>query len=172
MTHGNAKGQWVKNETNANIKAQITKLEQQVKYCQDKIKWYEEELDRREQEVPLGVPLKDIVRAIVFDTYKFGFTSENSRFLFSKRLNEYVKFLQQLAKGEPFDIQVLLPLLKKGWVAYCPISRSWFWTNEIPRRTSDTWETALGTVTILSWIGGFNLKPAENWETSLQECGI
>lgn len=167
MTHGNVKGEWIKNETEGNIKAQIAKLERQVKYCQDKVKWYEKELERRKQEGPLGVPLEDIVSSSFLDMYKFGFASEMSRFVFAIRLNDYVKALQKLAKGEQIDIQVLLPLLRKGWVAMDG-NGQWYWYECKPEHNLRVWTAEKPAF----YLSSFNIKPAENWETSLMECGL
>lgn len=150
------------------LSAKIEAIKAERERTANALKRYEEELERREQEVPLGVSLEDMALAAVFDTYKFGFTSENSRFCFSVRLNDYVKFLQKLAKGKPISIDILLPLLKKGWVAMDK-NGNWFWYKNKPGVLKDNWMKD-------DWyfykLPMFNLKPAENWKDSLMECGI
>ena len=132
------------------------------------LKRYEEELERRKQEVPLGVPIEDDVSPDVYGAYHFGFESKESRFAFSIRLNDYVKSLQKNSKGEPIDIAVLLPLMKKGWVAMDKDGR-WFWYQYKPIKTTDKWGQSYF---VLKELFSFNIKPAENWETSLMECGL
>ena len=84
--------------------------------------------------------------------------------------HEYWKKQQQkLAKGEPIDIRALLPLLKKGWVARNKDGR-WFWYEYKPFKGKDFWSSDGSSK--MAFIGGFNIKPAENWETSLMECGL
>lgn len=48
-------------------------------------------------------------------------------------------------------------------------SGDWYWYEKMPRKTSAGWEFGDFHYRILS---GFNIKPAENWEESLQECGL
>lgn len=61
--------------------------------------------------------MEDETISICCGSYRFGFASEESRLVFSVRLNDYIKLLQKNAKGEPIIIQTLLPLLPKGYVA-------------------------------------------------------
>ena len=136
------------------------------------LKRYEDELERKKQEVPLGVPLPDKDGAPFIGVYELGFSSEKSFYTFSERFQNYVTATRDNAKGEPIDIQVLLPLLKKGWVAY-EKEYGWVWFNNKPfilmgTEEDKTWSSK-GSFGI---IGGFKLKPAENWEESLQECGL
>ena len=166
MTHGNPKGEWVMNETKANIEAQMAKLEQQVKYCQEKIKWYQEELERRKQEGPLGVPLEHLMEAKFVQNYMYCFASEKSLKIFDCRLATYVEALQKLAKGEPIIIDALLPLLRKGWVAMDK-NGEWHWYEEKPNCTSHEWLAGKCV-----YLYCFNIKPADDWETSLMECGL
>lgn len=133
------------------------------------LKRYEEELERREQEVPLGVPLEDKTLADWFDSYTFGFASEESRFIFDRRLKDYVKALQKLARGEQISIAVLLPFLKKGWVAMDK-NGNWYWYSEKPIILENSyWSASKGHNYS---INGFNFKLAEDWRNSLMECGL
>lgn len=129
------------------------------------LKRYEEELKRRKT---LGVPLEDKMLADYFDNYTFGFTSAESRIVFGGRLRDYVEALQKLAKGEPISIKALVPFLKKGWVAMDK-SGNWYWYSEKPKQDLDEWIRSSGFVERLS---PFNIKPAENWGTSLMKCGL
>ena len=168
------------------LSAKIKAIKAEREKMANALKRYEEELEKRKQEVPLGV-LCDGKFCVNFNGAICDFSNEHSveemEYNIFNTIESAQKHREMLldwrkdgllanAKGEQIDIKVLLPLMKKGWVAYCPISRSWFWTNEIPRLVTGTWEKALGTISIVSWIGGFNIKPADDWETSLMECGL
>lgn len=150
------------------LEEKIVKIKAERERTAEALKKYEEELERRKSEEPLGVPLEDIMQAHVVGVYKYFFASESSKLVFDKWIKEYVKALQKLANGNQIDIKVLLPLLEKGKVAFCPNSRSWFWTNETPQLMDDTW----GISGNFNWIGGFNIKPADDWRESLMECGL
>lgn len=76
--------------------------------------------------------------------------------------------LQKLAKDEPIDIKALLPLLRKGWVAMDE-SGFWYWHKNKPSKREKEWRAKDD---IAGDLVAFNLKPAENWETSLMECGL
>lgn len=131
------------------------------------LKRYEEELERRKQKVHFGVPLESFYGGEFFGTYSYCFASKESERTFNGRLEDYVEALQKLTKGEPIDIQVLLPLLKKGWVAMYK-DGTWCWYEEKPQIHRDPWNN--NSFYIL--LSCFNIKPAENWEESLQECGL
>lgn len=131
------------------------------------LKKYTEELERRKQEVPLGIPLPDKDSAPFVGVYELGFPSEKSFFTFSRRFQNYVTATRDNTKDEPIDIKVLLPLLRKGWVAM-EESGNWYWHSKKPEQHQVEWVSA-ESVRSLS---AFNLKPAENWEDSLMECGL
>ena len=133
------------------------------------LKKYEEELERREQEAPLGVPLESNLYGGIMETYSFCFSSYKAKTVFDGRLNDYVEALRELAKGEPIDIKVLLPLLKKGYVAMDALG-VWRWYQEEPDRSICEWKN-YGVVPS-ERLSAFNIKPAENWEESLMECGL
>lgn len=133
------------------------------------LKRYEEELERRKHEVPLGVPLESGQFAGILGTYYFGFASDKEKRVFDGLLKDYVEALQKITKGEPIDIRALVPLLKKGWVAMDK-DRRWHWYVEKPH--IEKFYFCWNTGSPAACIGGFNIKPAENWETSLMECGL
>ena len=156
------------------------------------LKKYEEELERRKQEVPLGVPAErkayaeayfvnctgDVINQPldpndtgdkrIFNMFDV-FTTESSAERHVEMLLAWRKALVASSKGEQIDIQVLLPLLKKGWVAKNKDGR-WFWYEYKPFKMTDLWSSEGSSE--MAFIGGFNIKPAENWETSLMECGL
>ena len=154
------------------LSAKINAIKVEREKTANALKRYEEELERRKQEVPLGVPLPDKDGAPFIGVYELGFSSEKSFYTFSERFQNYVTATRDNAKGEPIDITVLLPLLKKGWVAY-EKEYGWIWFKNKPfilrgTEKDKTWSNE-GSFGI---IGGFKLKPAENWETSLMDCGL
>ena len=151
------------------LSAKINAIKAEREKTANALKRYEEELERREVGLPLGVPAEDNEPAHCHSTYMLNFNSTESQVVFSERLRGYVKALQEIAKGKPIDIEVLLPLLKKGWVAMDK-NGDWYWFKEKPyiEKYYYSWNTG----SPVSFIGGFNIKPAENWEESLQECGL
>lgn len=138
------------------------------------LKRYEEELERRKNKNWL--PLGDVLYSANYELVDFfcvelkmETTFENySCFLkyldFLKAIN---KALVANAKGEPISIEVLLPLLKKGWVAMDGRNNTWFWYDSRPEIGDGIWRNACNQA-----LSAFNIQPAENWETSLMECGL
>ena len=151
------------------LSAKINAIKAEREKTANALKRYEEELERREVGLPLGVPVEDNEPAHCHSTYMLNFNSTESQGVFSERLRGYVKALQEIAKGKPIDIEVLLPLLKKGWVAMDK-NGSWHWYKEKPYIEKYYYSWNSGSP--VCFIGGFNIKPAENWEESLQECGL
>lgn len=177
--------------TKEELEEKIVKIKAERERTAEALKKYEEELERRKQEVPCGVPCKlkskmyyflnsknEVVCPTTLDNKWDAldrqsacnvFESYESAEKHSEMLLDWRKDgLMANANGNPIDIKVLLPLLEKGKVAFCPISRSWFWANETPQLMDDTW----GIHGNFSWIGGFNIKTADDWKTSLMECGL
>lgn len=169
-------GQYTVDELSAKIEA--IKAEREKAY--NTLKMYEEELERRNNEVPLGVPANGewyvswngVVSPTSFakanEEVGFNsFSSEESAQKHSEMLKEWRKALVANAKGEPIDIKVLLPLLPKGWVCMNEAC-SWVWCKEKPELINNNWTT--------NWkwncLTPFNLKPAEDWRNSLMECGL
>ena len=147
------------------------------------LKRYEEELERRKQESPIGVPCQGIFH---LDSFSYpvsdecrntdleynlfnAFSTVESANKHKEMLLSWRKALVANSKGEPIDIKVLLPLLKRGWMAMDK-DRRWHWYSEKPyiEKFYFCWNTGSPA----AYIGGFNIKPAENWETSLMECGL
>lgn len=153
------------------LSAKIEAIKAEREKTANALKRYEEELERRKQEFPLGVPLEDETLSNVFRIFGFSFASEDSAKIFEGRIKDYVEVLQKLAKGEPIDIQALLPLLKKGKVLYSPYDKKWKWIEQkaIVYEEEHGWFIKMSQVLPLE---GFNLKPAKNWEDSLMECGL
>ena len=96
------------------------------------------------------------------------FLSKESAEKHAEMLLAWRKALVANSNGEPIDIQVLLPLLKKGWVAMDK-DEDWYWYSDKPTLTGCFWNCNVG---LCNRIGGFNFKPAENLEDSLMECGL
>lgn len=107
------------------------------------LKRYEEELERRKQE------------------------ASQRRLDISNLYEDWLKSLVAISKREPIDIKVLLPLLKKGWVAM-DYNKNWYWYEVKPIHDSDVWMAGKPAF----YLSAFNIKPADNWEESLTECGL
>ena len=154
------------------LSAKIEAIKAERERTANALKKYEEELERRKQEVPLGVPLESGQFAGILGTYYFGFASDKEKSVFDGILKDYVKALQKLAKGEQIDIKVLLPLLKKGYVAM-DSDEQWFWFKNKPVQEELRWIPAkTPTYSDLWSMRIFNLKPYCNWKDSLMECGL
>ena len=98
-----------------------------------------------------------------------AFNSKESAEKHAKMLLAWRKALVENSKGEPIDIKVLLPLLKKGYVAMDALG-VWRWYQEEPDRSICEWKN-YGVVPS-ERLSAFNIKPVKNWEDSLMECGL
>lgn len=159
------------------------------------LKRFQEELENRKQEFPLGVPMeiKKPTKVIIVDAGgedRFliadpkdnfdkplcdmlnTFPSRESAKKHAEMLRDWRKEgLVANAKGEPIDIEVLRPLLKKGLVLFSPYDKKWKWVDNktiICPEESD-WFLQGGKVVTIE---GFNLKPADDWENSVMVCGL
>lgn len=175
------------------LSAKIEAIKAERKKTANALKRYEEELERRKYESVLGVPIinvsqyktlywlngagipckenTDLADDVQLRQWSFlnVFHSKESAEKHAKMLKEWRRDgLVANAKGEPIDIQVLLPLLPKGWVAMDK-DEEWFWFECKPRPTTAFWDFEEG---YCNKISGFNLKPAEDWQNSLMECGL
>ena len=167
--------EYTADELSAKINAIIAEREKTA----NALKRYEEELERRKHEIPLGVPCDgkfyvDWKGAAQEDedeeASKVNFNSFNSKESAEKHaemLLAWRKALVANSNGEPIDIQVLLPLLKKGYVAMDKCG-NWYWYEVKPKCRSDVWTAEKPDF----YLSAFNIKPAENWEESLMECGL
>ena len=148
------------------LSAKINAIKAERERTANALKRYEEELERRKQEVPLGVPIGGAISR----SSLLWFQSKESADKFDNEyFTNFIKALQDIANKNPIDIKVLLPLLKKGWVARNKDGR-WFWYEYKPFKMTDLWSSEGSSE--MAFIGGFNLKPADNWEDSLMECGL
>lgn len=172
------------------LSAKIEAIKSERERTANALKKYEEELERRKQEVHLGVPFipknekiywfindrgnvydsTNENTPIDYETIEFlsSFHSKESAQKHAEMLLAWRKALVSNAKGEPIDIKVLLPLMKKGWVAMDK-NGNWYWYSERPELRDRHWSFGGGNGFNLSC---FNIKPAENWENSLTECGL
>ena len=150
---------------------ELTKKIEAIKAEREKtanaLKRYEEELERRKQEGPLGVPLEVPMDCAISRAFLLCFQSKESADKFDNEyFTNFIKALQDIANGNPIDIKVLLPLLKKGWVAMDK-DGTWRWYDKKPYIFQFSWKY----ISLLR-LDVFNIKPVENWETSLMECGL
>lgn len=163
------------------LSAKIEAIKAERERTANALKKYEEELERRKQEVPLGVPCDGNFcvnfngtmcnfndKHSVEETEYNMFNTLESAKKHREMLLAWRKALVANSKGEPIDIKVLLPLLKKGWVAMDK-DEDWYWYSDKPTPTGCIWNCNVGCN---NRIGGFNIKPAENWGTSLMGCGL
>lgn len=97
------------------------------------------------------------------------FTSEASAKKQAEMLLAWRITLVANAKGEQIDIKVLCPLLPKGWVAMDKFGL-WSWFGNKPILDSHDWINDY--VIPPERLSAFNLKRAEDWKTSLMECGL
>lgn len=168
------------------LSAKINAIKAEREKTANALKRYEEELERRKQEVPLGVPCDTCNQGYYFvdgvgDVCNYPYLSENLRKNLnffpsyksakkhSEMLLDWRKALVANAKGEPIDIRFLVPLLKKGWV-WMQDDRRWYWSKEKPEIFSNAWR--IWNDGYYTSIFAFNLKPADDWKTSLMECGL
>lgn len=164
------------------LAAKIKAIKAEREKTANALKRYEEELERRKQEVPLGVPTDDNFCVNFNNTicdfsckhrleemdYNIFNTFESAK-KHAKMLLAWREALVANAKGEPIDIQVLLPLLPKGWVAMDE-KGWWSWFCDKPILTENGWvymSSVYGEIYPFS-----NLKPADDWKNSLMECGL
>ena len=155
--------------------AKIEAIKAERERTANALKRYEEELERRKNKnwLPLKEEVNFTINKLTLSTacieikVREGFYDEDSFHKYLSALKATRKAWFDNSKGEPIDIKVLLPLLKKGWVAMDK-DGTWYHYEERPRIHQDSWINDSNC----KFLVGFNLKPAENWEESLQECGL
>lgn len=169
------------------LSAKIEAIKAEREKTANALKRYEEELERRTCNIPLGVPVyasdRNVYILDIGGTVINGkinpesrtakllstFETKESAEKHAEMLLAWRKALVANAKGEPIDIEVLLPLLPKGWVAMDK-DEEWCWfpiLNAKPEIRNGQWMSG-------DWenLNAFNLKPADDWQTSLMECGL
>ena len=157
------------------LSAKIKAIKAERERTANALKRYEEELERRKNKnwLPLKEEVNFTINKLTLSTacieikVREGFYDEDSFHKYLSALKATRKAWFDNSKGEPIDIKVLLPLLKKGWVAMDK-DGTWYHYEEKPRIHQDLWINDSNC----KFLVGFNLKPAENWEESLQECGL
>ena len=160
------------------LSAKIEAIKAEREKTANALKRYEEELERRKHEIPLGVPCdgkfyvdwRGAVQEDEEEASEVNFNAFNSKESAEKHaemLLAWRKALVENSKGEPIDIKVLFPLLKKGYVAMDE-DKNWYWHPVKPKHDSTVWIAEKPGAYLLA----FNIKPAENWETSLMECRL
>ena len=156
--------------TQQELEDKIKAIKAEREKTADALKRYEEELERRKQEFPLGVPLKGMTYEMPYEAVSRSFikwfSCEASADKFEEYFVNFVEALQDIAEGKPIDIKVLLPLLPKGWVAMEKFGK-WYWFKCKPViDVTDEW--GYGGKMLYA----FNIKPSEDWRNSLMECGL
>ena len=165
----------IENYTADELSEKIESIKAEREKTANALKRYEEELERRKNKNWL--PLTSVFYSAKYESVDFFHVEFKTETIFNDYscFDKYRAYLEALnkelvanAKGEQIDIKVLLPLLRKGWVFYQGNINAWLWSDNKPTATNIRWEYEGEFYPIY----GFNLKPAENWETSLMECGI
>lgn len=157
------------------LSSKINAIKAEREKTANALKRYEEELERRKNKnwLPLNEEISFTTNQLTLDTscieikVREGFHNKDSFYKYLSALKATRKAWFANSKGEPIDIKVLLPLLKKGWVAMDK-DRCWYWYDEKPYASQSSW----GYNSICAYLDVFNIKPVENWEESLQECGL
>ena len=165
------------------LSAKIEAIKAERERTANALKRYEEELERRKNKnwLPLNEEISFTTNQLTLDTscieikVREGFHNKDSFYKYLSALKTIRKAWFANSKGEPIDIEVLLPLLPNGWVAMDK-DGDWYWFSEKPILNPNYWEIGRGfhisTNNCCGKIKPFNIKPAENWEESLQECGL
>lgn len=155
----------------------IASIEKERERTAKALQEYKEELERRKS---LGVPVGEVIYSAAYRsegtlfaelTMKMEFNSFNSFCKYRNFLVALNRVLAANAKGEPIDIKVLCPLLKKGKVLYSPYDEKWKWVEQEAVVFAEEHGWYIKKSQVLP-IEGFNIKPAGNWEDSLRECGL
>ena len=156
------------------LSAKINAIKAEREKTANALKRYEEELERRKNKnwlplTPVLYSAKYESEEILHVEFKAEITFNNYSCFYKYReyLEEINKNLVANSKSEPIDIKVLLPLLKKGWVAMDK-DGAWCWYEKKPKIHQDLWKND----SLYIFLSCFNIKPAENWEESLRECGL
>ena len=155
--------------------AKIEAIKAERERTANALKRYEEELERRKNKnwLPLKEEVNFTVNQLTLSTacieikVREGFYDKDSFHKYLSALKATRKAWFDNSKGEPIDIEVLKPLMKKGYVAMDKCS-NWYWYEVKPKRSSDVWTAEKPAF----YLSAFNIKPAENWEESLMECGL
>lgn len=176
----------IKEMSEKDLKQKIENIKAEREKTANALKRYEDELEKRKKTMPLGIPsegkwcvnVTGVPTISLFDESAMSqslnhFATEMSAQIHSEMMIDWRKALVNSARGEPIDIEVLKPFLRKGWVAMDKSGR-WFWFNEVPElnTSNDFWYLVQGETGLCYHLFAFNIKPAEDWTKSLQECGL
>lgn len=173
----------IKTSSENDLQRKIDNIKAEQEKAAEALKRYEEELKVRKRDVPLGVPQEGLffVDANSNVDKRYGlfslayvdyncFLSKESAAKHAEMLLSWRKALVDAANCEPIDIEVLKPLLRKGWVAMDG-EGDWCWYEKKPYISRFGW-TLEKYDSLFMLLSGVNIKPAENWKDSLQECGL
>lgn len=152
--------------TKEELEEKIMKIKAERERTAEALKKYEEELERQRLEGPLGAPIDGAISR----SFLLWFPSKKSADKFDNEyFHNFIKALQDIANGNPIDIQVLSPLLKKGYVAMDK-DEAWYWCEDKPElyEGEGMWKDAKLFYSLFA----FNIKPTEDWRESLMECGL
>ena len=128
------------------LSAKIEAIKAERERTANALKRYEEELERRKNKnwLPLNEEISFTTNQLTLDTscieikVREGFYNKDSFYKYLSALKTIRKAWFANSKGEPIDITVLLPLLKKGWVAMDG-DGTWCRYEEKPKIHQDLW---------------------------------
>ena len=99
------------------------------------------------------------------------FHSEESAKRHSDMMKTFRLSIANNSKNKAYPIDVLLPLLRTGWVAM-NADGIWFWYDMKPHIVESRSEWYVDKVEIYKINLCFPIEKASNWKMSLRECGI
>lgn len=141
------------------------------------------ELRKKTKEKPMdGIPVKDGPWSVFFngdvgmpmeDGNEYAntlnqFSSMESAKKHSEMMTMWRQALVDNKEGKPIDIDVIRPLLNKGYVAM-DRDEKWFWFKNKPF-CQESYGKWIATDSDWGLIYFVNLKPAKYWEYSLRRC--
>ena len=185
----------IKNISNSELIAKIQNLEAERKRTAETLKRYKEELAIRTPIYATGV--SDVENIKIGDCFytvnqslniskitRFHndaidylyikarniFSTEESAKKHSEMMLTWRNALSDNFQLNKIDIEALLPLLPRGFVAMDRDQR-WGWFEYVPMCFAPelAWHAMTGRKV---WISGFNIKPVDNWLESLRRCGL
>ena len=114
----------------------------------------------------IGIPMD---KQEEFDKVLNRFASAESAQKHSEMMTTWRQGLVDKNSGNPIDIEVILPFLKKGWVAMDKNGK-WYWFKDKPSIVEKRLIWGANN-TNFERIQCFNLKYAPDWRYSLKKCG-
>lgn len=164
----------------------IKNIKKELEQTQQDLERHERELERRQKRA-LGVPVQlketgttfflsmhlqvcsnEVEKDSYLNEFLGTFPSAESAKKHADMLYAWRQALVANLKGKPISIEVLKPLLKKGYVAM-DADGTWCWFNEKPFYEDNNFEATDD----LYYLTMFKIKRFEgDWHNSVSECGF